>query len=282
MYLVQELFKQHEKHLGLALIVGANGMSQCINTPEVQRPGLSESSYAQEFFPAHILVIGKQEIEYLLELDNSTHLDLVLSKMTSAVILARGCRASKELVSIYNKNYISLCKSVFTATSLITCVTFFLFEALSSTIALRRTLADIFGVGILTQGVTSFRKGEANLGFIERGHRVISAAAVRIKKKEGIYFAIWGSELTRHLMEIRGIGIISEVYQSGAFKKIDVVVKLEERDAKYFYDRISFDDGFINVLEVMVPSRLFLVGPSLNVVFLLETIACNHHLKKTG
>ena len=290
MYLVQEFYKQHGKDLGLVLIAGSAGLTRRINKPEVQRPGLSLSGYSKGFVPARILVFGKQEIEYLRELDNQTRLvrlQSILTSVTPSVIMARGCRAPKEMIAICEKNRIPLFKAVSTATNLISRITFFLLEEFSPSITLHGTLVEVFGVGVLIQGESSVGKSEAALGLIERGHRLISDDVVRVKKKEGAYLVGCGPELTRHLMEIRGIGIINVAHLYGAVcvrpdKEIDIVVKLEEWDDKHFYDRVGLDDKFIDILGVSVPFHLLPVKPGRDVVLLLETIGLNHRLKDMG
>ena len=151
---------------------------------------------------------------------------------------------------------------------------------------LHGTLVELFGVGVLIQGESSVGKSEAALGLIERGHRLISDDVVRVKKKEN-YLIGAGPELTRHLMEIRGIGIINVAHLYGAVcvrtdKEIDMVIKLEEWDDQHFYDRVGLDDKFIDILGVSTPYHILPVKPGRDVVLLIETIALNHRLKGMG
>lgn len=290
MYLVQHLYEQHGKYLGLDLIAGAQGVTRRINKPEVHRPGLSLTGYLKGFVSARILVLGKQEIEFLKELDTkvrSERLAAILTPSTPAVILARGFQPLKELVSLCEKNKIPLFKATSTATNLLSRITFLLLEEFCPSVTLHGTLVETFGVGVLIQGESSVGKSEAALGLIERGHRLISDDVVRVKKKEGSYLMGSGPELTRHLMEIRGIGIINVAHLYGAVcvrpdKAIDIVVKLEEWDDQHFYDRVGLDEKFIDILGISVPYHLLPVKPGRDVVLLLETIALNHRLKDMG
>ena len=290
MYLVQHFYEQHGKDLGLVPLAGTEGFSRRINKPEVHRPGLSLSGYLKGYVSSRVLVFGKQEIEYLREAVpemRENRLQSILRASTPAVIIARGCRPPKEMLSICDKNRIPLFKASLTATSLLSRITFFLLEEFSPSITLHGTLVEVFGVGVLIQGESSVGKSEAALGLIERGHRLISDDVVRVKKKEGSYLIGCGPELTRHLMEIRGIGIINVAHLYGAVcvrpdKGIDIVVKLEEWDDQHFYDRVGLDDKFIDVLSVSVPYHVLPVKPGRDVVLLLETIALNHRLKDMG
>ena len=290
MYLVQHLYEQHGKYLGLDLLAGSSGLSRRINKAEVHRPGLSLTGYLKGFVSARILVVGKQEIEYIKELDpkmRQQRLGAILTQSTPAVIVARGFRAPKEMISLCEKHKIPLFRANSTATNLLSRITFLLLEEFCPSVTLHGTLVEVFGVGVLIQGESSVGKSEAALGLIERGHRLISDDVVRVKKKEGSYLVGSGPELTRHLMEIRGIGIINVAHLYGAVcvrpdKVIDIVVKLEEWDDQHFYDRVGLDEKFIDILGISVPYHVLPVKPGRDVVLLLETIALNHRLKDMG
>jgi HPr kinase/phosphorylase len=290
MYLVQHFYEQHGKYLGLDLIAGAPGLNRRINKAEVHRPGLSLAGYMKGFVSARLLVIGKQEIDYLRELDAEvrfSRLQSIFTPTTPAVIIARGYRPPKEIISLCEKNQVPLFKANSTATNLLSRITFLLLEEFCPSVTLHGTLVEVFGVGVLIQGESSVGKSEAALGLIERGHRLISDDVVRVKKKEGSYLVGSGPELTRHLMEIRGIGIINVAHLYGAVcvrpdKGLDIVVKLEEWDDGHFYDRVGLDEKFIDILGVSVPYHVLPVKPGRDVVLLLETIALNHRLKDMG
>jgi HPr kinase/phosphorylase len=166
-------------------------------------------------------------------------------------------------------------------------MTFLLNEEFSPTVTCHGTLVEAFGVGVLIQGDSSVGKSEAALGLIERGHRLISDDVVRIRLREGPYLEGSGPQLTRHLMEIRGIGIINVAHLYGAVcvrdsKAIDLIVKLENWDDKRFYDRVGLEEKYRDILEVKIPYHVLPVKPGRDVVLLVETIALNHRLKGMG
>src|SRR5581483_11290092 len=171
--------------------------------------------------------------------------------------------------------------------NLLSKLTLILNEEFSPTMTCHGTLVEAFGVGVLIQGDSSVGKSEAALGLIERGHRLVSDDVVRIRLREGTYLEGSGPELIRHLMEIRGIGIINVAHIYGAVcvrddKTVDVIVKLEEWDDRRFYDRIGLDEKYCDLLGVKVPSHVLPVKPGRDVVLLIETIVLNHRLKEMG
>jgi len=111
MYLVEDLYKKHGELLGLTLIAGKEGVKKPILVPEAHRPGLSLSGYLKSHAKKRILIFGKVEIEYLLDLAPSVRikrLEPILSPLTPAVIVARRYRPPKELLDLCEKRKIPL------------------------------------------------------------------------------------------------------------------------------------------------------------------------------
>lgn len=290
MYLVENLFKSHGARLGLELVGGAKGLSRPILVPEVQRPGLSLSGYLKSYAGKRILIFGKLEIQYIRDLAPEVRiqrLEAVLPSSIPAVIVTRNYRPPKELVSLCEKQGISLFRTNLTTMDVFSKLTLLLMEEFSPNTSLHGTLVEVFGLGILIQGASSVGKSEAALGLIERGHRLISDDIVKIKRKEGDYLEGSGAQLSRHHMEIRGIGIINVANLYGAVcvrdkKSIDLVVELEIWNDATFYDRVGLDERYCDILGIAIPIHILPVKPGRDVVLLLETIALNHRLKEMG
>lgn len=287
---MQNLFEKHGKLLGLEWVAGQRGAQRRIKFPEVQRPGLSLSGYLKNYVSQRVLIFGKVEILYLRDLSHETRMErlrAILTPETPAVIVARGYKPPKELIAFCEQDGLPLFRTVMTATQLLSKMIFLLNEELSPSMTCHGTLVEAFGVGVLIQGDSSVGKSEAALGLIERGHRLISDDVVKVRLREGSYLEGSGPELTRHLMEIRGIGIINVAHLYGAVcvrddKRLDLVVKLEAWDDRHFYDRIGLDEKYCDLLGVKLPYHVLPLKPGRDVVLLLETIALNHRLKEMG
>ncbi len=290
MYLVKDLYERHAKRLGLELTAGQSGMNRRIKVPEAHRPGLSLSGYLKNHVGKRILIFGKVEIEYLRDLEPEVRmerLEAILTKDTPAVILARRYRPPKEFRAIAENFAIPLFCTNLSTMDLLNKLTLLLTEDFAPTMSCHGTLVEVFGVGVLIQGDSAVGKSEAALGLIEKGHRLISDDVVKVKKKEGTYVEGSGAELTRHHMEIRGIGIINVANLYGAVcvrnqKSIDIVVRLEAWQDDHFYDRVGLDEKFTTMLDIKLPYHVLPVKPGRDVVLLLETIALNHRLKDMG
>lgn len=290
MYLVEDLYQQHGSTLGLDLVAGKKGMRRPIKVPEAHRPGLSLAGYYKNTAAKRIIIFGKVEMEFLRDLDvqiRISRLESILSKHTPAILIARRMRPPKELIQLCEQNSIPLFRASMTTMSLLSKLTLLLTEEFAPSMSMHGTLVEVFGVGVMIKGDSSVGKSEAALGLIERGHRLISDDIVKVKKREASYLEGYGAELTRHHMEIRGIGIINVAHLYGAVcvrdnKSIDLVVKLEAWDDENFYDRVGLEDKYTDILGVHVPHHILPVKPGRDVVLLLETIALNHRLKGMG
>lgn len=291
MYKVQDLYDQHGQELDLELIVGGNGMKRVIQAPETYRPGLALAGFLENHASKRILIFGKIEIEFLDQMKPALRAErlkgLLSFKETPAVIVARNFRPPHELKEACKEQKMPLFRSSLTTMNLISRLTVLLTEDFALSKTVHGTLVEVFGVGVLIQGDSSVGKSEAALGLIERGHRLISDDTVKIKKREGNTLDGSGSDLTKHLMEIRGIGIINVAHLYGAVcvrnsKNIDLVVKLENWDEENFYDRVGLEEKTCEILDVKLPFHVLPVKPGRDVVLLLETIALNHRLKDMG
>lgn len=290
MYLVQDFYQNYKKALGLELIAGDRGLLGSIRFPEIQRPGLALSGIKPNITPWRLLVLGKEEILYLEELDKLTRITRLrdlLSEETPAVLIGRNYAACPELIELCQQDGICLFRSPLPTMMLLNKVIHALSEAFAPTITVHGTLVEVFGVGMLIQGESSVGKSEAALGLIERGHRLISDDLVCVRVHEGLYLEGYGPELTRHLIEIRGIGIVNVAHLYGAVcvrdkKGINLVVKLELWDERNFYDRVGLDQKITEILGVELAYHLLPVKPGRDIILLLETIALNHRLKEMG
>ncbi len=290
MYSVQNLFDQHGASLKLELIVGTKGLSRRIRKPEVQRPGLGLTGFLKNFSPARVWIFGRHEFDYLRSLEGELRkerLAALLTSATTAVLIAKGCGVSRELTALCEEKQIPLFRSRCNPNFLLNRLSYLLMEEFCPTTCVHGSLVEVFGIGVLIQGESSIGKSEAALGLIEKGHRLISDDLVRVKKTEGSFLIGRGPEITSHLMEIRGIGLLNIAHLYGAVcvrpdKSIDMIVQMEEWNDQHFYDRVGLDERFTELLGVNVPHHILPVKPGRDVVLLLETLALNHRLKQMG
>ena len=120
-----------------------------------------------------------------------------------------------------------------------------------------------------------------------RGHRLVAddIVEIRLHVPDTVYGA--GSDIIKHHMEIRGLGIINikDLFGIAAVREgkvIELVVELHEWDANVEYDRLGFDDEVEHLLDVAVPKLKLPVRPGRNIATLIEVAARNQLLKAQG
>jgi HPr kinase/phosphorylase len=130
-------------------------------------------------------------------------------------------------------------------------------------------------------------KSETALALVERGHRLVADDLVEISRVSGNILSGKGAGIVSHHMEIRGLGIINitHLFGVGAIrdkKQIQLVVELEDWDAKKNYDRVGETEATMDILDVKVPYTVIPVKPGRNISIIIETAAMNERLKKMG
>ena len=94
-------------------------------------------------------------------------------------------------------------------------------------------------------------------------------------------------DITRHFIELRGIGIIDvkTLYGVESVKNnqsIDMVIKLEEWDREKEYDRLGLEEEYTEFLGNKVVCHSIPIRPGRNLAIIVETAAVNHRPKKMG
>jgi HPr kinase/phosphorylase len=146
---------------------------------------------------------------------------------------------------------------------------------------------DILGLGVLILGESGIGKSECALDLIGRGHRLVADDGVELRRLAESFVIGTCPELTRHHMEIRGLGLINVrdlfgVASTRPSKRVELVVHLERWESGREYDRLGIDDEFHDLLGARIPKIRMPVAPGRNVAILVEVAARNHLLRMRG
>lgn len=290
MILIEDFYEKFHEKLGLEVVAGEVGLKRSILIPEVQRAGIFLTGFTDVYKEERVLIFGGLEAEYLKRLDSKERvkrLQAILTDKTPVVVISKNYFHIDELIDVCVQKDISVIKIDQPSTSVINKLSMILYEEFSPIASRHGTFIEVYDVGVLIEGDSSIGKSETALGLIEKGHRLVSDDVVRIKKRKESYLEGHGVELTRHHMELRGIGIINVATIYGAYcvrdrKKIDLIVRLEAWNNNHFYDRLGLEESTCEILGIKVPYSILPVKPGRDVALLIETIALNHRLKKMG
>ena len=158
---------------------------------------------------------------------------------------------------------------------------------LAPCISIHGVLVDVYGVGVLIMGESGIGKSEAALELIKRGHRLVSDDVVELRKVSDVTLVGSAPDITRHFIELRGIGIVDVKTLFGVqsvreTKNIDLVITLEDWNKEKQYDRLGLEEEYTEFLGNKVLCHQIPIRPGRNLAIIVETAAINHRQKKMG
>lgn len=258
---------------------------------DINRPGLFLSGFHRHFDESRIQIIGTAEEAYLMAMDREKRIEAIenlFKKNFPFMVISSNAGEIADLKECAKKHNTVVFKSEkSTATKLIVELSGYLNHKLAPMTTMHAVLLDIYGLGILITGDSGIGKSEAALELVKRGHRLVADDAVIVKKISENRLIGEAPENIRHMMEIRGVGIINveRMYGISAVinsKSIDLVVHLEFRDENKDYDRLGMDEDRQDILGVSVPLLTIPVQPGRNLAIIMESAARNTRLKQSG
>lgn len=275
--------------IGLETVYYPEDIQSRIYTAEIIRPGLQVAGYFDWFSFERVQVMGKSEIFYIKTLEEEIkkqRLDKFFSYPIPALIVANEMEVEEDIIYYAKKYKRPVLKSKEKTDKLVNIMINFLEEELAEETTVHGVCLEVFGVGVLIKGKSGIGKSETSLELINRGHRLVADDAVIIKKLDNGLKATC-PELTQHLMEIRGIGIldIKHLFGVGSIRieqYIELVIELEEWDENKEYDRIGADDEYTDILGIKIPTVVVPVKPGRNISAIVEIAAKNYRQKLLG
>jgi HPr kinase/phosphorylase len=261
-----------------------------ISTYDINRPGLALAGDYDYFDYDRIQVFGRGEYHYLMKIVKKKELASVVKFFEYPVtccVFSNGHEPPRPFTEMAVKTGVPVLVSPLPTNVLTMRLTKILQDVFSPKTSIHGVLVEVFGVGILIIGRSGVGKSECALELIERGHRLVADDVVDIQSIADTLLIGSGAKLIRHHMEIRGLGIINinHLFGVGAIrdkKQIQLVVSLEEWDAKKEYDRLGLEESTYTILGVDVPMLTIPVKPGRNIPILIETAAMNFRLHKLG
>ena len=261
-----------------------------ITTSDVNRPGLQLSGYMEYFGTDRIQIIGKVEMTYLASLspqERKKRLDDYFRTGFPCLVIARDQDPFPEMMEASEKYSIPILRTKDITSRFMSGLIRYLNVMLAPRISMHGVLVEVYGEGILILGESGVGKSETALELVKRGHRLIADDLVEIRRVSDTTLLGAAPENIRHLIEIRGIGIvdIKHLFGMGAVKmqeNINLVIKLELWKEGKMYDRLGLEDHFTDILGISVPSLVIPVRPGRNLAIIVEVAAMNHRQKKMG
>ncbi|QMV42589.1 HPr(Ser) kinase/phosphatase [Cohnella cholangitidis] len=283
---VSELVQQFH----LEIVAGEDGLRRKIVTDDLNRPGLEMAGYFNYYPADRAQMLGRTELAFLETLtteERRDRMERLCHEETPCIIVTRGLEIPTELIEIANERQFPVLRSSVATTILLSRITNFLEKKLAPSATIHGVLVDVYGVGMLITGGSGIGKSETALELVKRGHRLIADDAVEIRQTADNNLFGTAPDLIRHLLEIRGLGILNvmTLFGAGAVRNqtgISLVVKLENWQQDKQYDRLGLDEETTKIIETEVPLLTVPVRPGRNLAVILEVAAMNFRLKRMG
>ncbi|MDE6661949.1 MAG: HPr(Ser) kinase/phosphatase [Lachnospiraceae bacterium] len=261
-----------------------------VNQPDINRPALQMAGYFEHFDATRLQVIGFVEYSYMLSLDKTVQLanyEQFLSNPIPGVVFCRELQPDDLFREIAVRHGVPLLMSKKATSAFTAEVIRWLNVELAPCISVHGVLVDVYGEGVLITGESGIGKSEAALELIKRGHRLVTDDVVEIRKVSDDTLVGTAPDVTKHFIELRGIGIIDVKALFGASSvrdttSIDLVIKLEEWNKDKEYDRLGLEEEYTEYLGNKVVCHNIPIRPGRNLAIICESAAVNHRQKKMG
>lgn len=261
-----------------------------ITTADISRPGLEMTGYFDYYTPERIQLVGMKEWSYLMKMTSHNRYQ-VLRKMfqpeTPVLIIARDLEIPEEMLRAAEEKQIAILSSRVPTSRLSGELSSYLDSLLAERTSVHGVLMDIYGMGVLIQGDSGIGKSETGLELVKRGHRLVADDRVDVFARDEM--TLWGepAEILRHLLEIRGVGIIDvmSLYGASAVKdssQVQIAVYLENYTKEQTYDRLGNNAEEIEFCGVTIPRIRIPVKTGRNISVVIEAAAMNYRAKEMG
>jgi HPr kinase/phosphorylase len=289
---VSALLRSRSESLGLALdlLAGGDGLSRLITSPHVQKTGLALAGFHEYLKAGRALIFGESEIRFLESLESETRseaLRLALRFELPCVIITNGLPAPPELIAEAERAQVPVLRTPVATPTAIGKISSILEDSLAERMVIHAVLLDVLGLGVLITGESGIGKSECALDLIARGHRLVADDTVEVRRRSETILIGTCPELTRHHMELRGLGVINVkelfgIASTRSSKRVEFVVRLERWDATRQYERLGLDDERDEILGLRIPLIRMPVAPGRNIAILVEVAARNQLLRARG
>ncbi|MDY3919325.1 MAG: HPr(Ser) kinase/phosphatase [Candidatus Limivivens sp.] len=261
-----------------------------VSTPEINRPALQLTGYFEHFAYERVQIVGYVEYTYLENEPREKKIPIYeqfLSYKIPCMVYTTKTTPDEDILRMATEKGIPVFTTSQATSPFMAEIIRWLNVELAPCISIHGVLVDVYGEGVLIMGESGIGKSEAALELIRRGHRLVSDDVVEIRRVSDETLIGSAPDITRHFIELRGIGIIDVKTLFGVenvkdTQSIDLVIKLEEWDRDKEYDRLGLEEEYTEFLGNKIVCHSLPIRPGRNLAIIVEAAAVNHRQKKMG
>lgn len=260
-----------------------------VTEADLHRPGLALAGFVKLFTHQRIQIIGNTETNYLKDLSKNEQIDAFknLTQFDIPVLfLTHDNTLPDYLLDIAGESGIPVYGTSLETTRFMYLVRDFLEDQFALQTMVHGSMVDVYGIGILIAGKSGIGKSEVALDLVERGHRLVADDVVILTKKNNVLMTS-ATEMNKHFMEIRGLGIIDIMSMFGVRavryqKRLEVVLELSLWDESKDIERTGLNRDTTSILGIDIPLINLPITPGKNITVIAEVIAMNYLLRHYG
>jgi HPr kinase/phosphorylase len=287
---VGEFYTRHSETLQMKLLGSDAGFERKIGEPTINRPGLALAGFFSYFAAKRLQVLGHAELSYLRslpEMEVRERCRALCAEAIPGIVISRSLKAPLALLEEAEASGIAVFRTPMVTMRFTNAATISLELDFAPSKSEYGSMMDIMGVGTLIRGSSGIGKSECVLGLIERGHSLVSDDMTRLRAVEGRELVGSSPELTRHHMEVRGLGVINvmSIFGIGSVrleKRLDLIVTLKDWQELEEVDRIGLDQEYFEILDILIPHITIPVRTGRDLARLVEVAALDQKLKSSG
>ncbi len=261
-----------------------------VEVPDINRPALQLTGFFEHFDAERVQIIGYVEYTYLERMEPERKEEIyenLLSRKIPCIIYSRNMMPDEIMLRKAVENDVPVFLTDKQTSAFMAEIIRWLNVELAPCISIHGVLVDVYGVGVLIMGESGIGKSEAALELIKRGHRLVTDDVVEIRKVSDETLVGSAPDITRHFIELRGIGIVDvkTLYGVQSVKEtetIDLVITLEDWNKEKEYDRLGLEEEYTEFLGNKVVCHSIPIRPGRNLAIIVETASVNHRQKKMG
>ena len=261
-----------------------------VEVPDINRPARQLTGFFEHFDSDRVQIIGYVEYTFLEKMEEEKKKEIYqtfLSYPIPCLVFCRNLPPEEMLLEMAEKANVPVFQTEKKTSEFTSELIRWLNVELAPCISIHGVLVDVYGVGVLIMGESGIGKSEAALELIKRGHRLVSDDVVEIRRVSDETLVGSAPDITRHFIELRGIGIVDVKTLFGVLsvretENIDLVITLEEWNRDKEYDRLGLEEEYTEFLGNKVVCHHLPIRPGRNLAIIVETAAINHRQKQMG
>ncbi|MEM8963814.1 MAG: HPr(Ser) kinase/phosphatase, partial [Acidobacteriota bacterium] len=209
---VRELFGQELADLQFRTVCCEEGLDRLITHPRVQKPGLAFAGYYDYIKPGRVQIIGESETAFLATVDQEerrARFEVIAGLDVPVFVITKGIEPFPSFARACREAGVPVLSSPCLSWRVIKRLSHFLEDHLVPVAYIHAVLVEVDGLGVMLKGRSGVGKSEAALDLLTRGHSLVADDRVTVRRYPNGELIGQSEEPGKHLMELRGLGIIN-------------------------------------------------------------------------